>query len=82
MIIISLVTNDLTFPVYVHFSCDHDVLLSISESIFSCILFYTPLKHTLAILCLGGKLAFLLLYTLLKINDLAILLQRVSWPGA
>jgi len=76
------VTHSLAFPFLGHCSGDYGVLLPISESMLSCICFlHTSKKNTLVILFLGGELAFLLLYTLLKIHALAILLQKVSWPG-
>ena len=73
-----MVTHCLAFPLHVHFSGYHDVLLPISESMLSCILVCTLLKHIL--FPLGGNLALLLLWALLKIHALAILLQKVSWP--
>ena len=78
-----LVTHDhsLAFSFLSHCSGDHDVLLPISDSMLSGILFCTLLKHIHWLFSFKGGLAFLLQYTVLKIYALAILLQIVSWPG-
>ena len=62
----------MAFPFVVHHSGDYDVLLPISEGKLLHFIFHTSETHTLAIHFIDGKLAFLLLCTLLKMHALAI----------
>ena len=82
MIIISYGrTHSLAIPFLLCCSDGHDMLVPFQKVCFLAFILTTSKAHPLAIFSLDGEFIFLLLCTLLKIDALAILLQKVSQPG-